>query len=189
MRVLTCESFVVSVHVRLYQSRVHLVSMAENSWAPVTNGGKGGDKKGDHFHTLYIQWDDTDLTITDEWNLGSEENKPICVLVIGMAGSGKSSLVQVPPTCDVSHSTQRIHSYVNQVKYPSYLVNLDPAVANVQFKANIDIKDALNYKEVMKQYNLGPNGGILTSLNLFATRFDQVMGFIDKRAPNLKYAT
>lgn len=26
----------------------------------------------------------------------------------------------------------------------------------------------------MKQYGLGPNGGILTSLNLFATRFDQV---------------
>jgi hypothetical protein len=26
----------------------------------------------------------------------------------------------------------------------------------------------------MKQYNLGPNGGILTSCNLFATRFDQV---------------
>ncbi len=32
----------------------------------------------------------------------------------------------------------------------------------------------VNYKNVMKQYNLGPNGGILTSLNLFATRFDQV---------------
>lgn len=32
----------------------------------------------------------------------------------------------------------------------------------------------VKYKEVMKQYNLGPNGGILTSLNLFATRFDQV---------------
>ena len=32
----------------------------------------------------------------------------------------------------------------------------------------------MNYKNVMKQYNLGPNGGILTSLNLFATRFDQV---------------
>lgn len=26
----------------------------------------------------------------------------------------------------------------------------------------------------MKQYGLGPNGGIVTSLNLFATRFDQV---------------
>ncbi len=31
----------------------------------------------------------------------------------------------------------------------------------------------VNYKNVMKQYNLGPNGGILTALNLFATRFDQ----------------
>ena len=33
----------------------------------------------------------------------------------------------------------------------------------------------VNYKNVMKEYNLGPNGGILTSLNLFATRFDQVL--------------
>ena len=27
----------------------------------------------------------------------------------------------------------------------------------------------------MKQYKLGPNGGIVTSLNLFATKFDQVL--------------
>jgi len=32
----------------------------------------------------------------------------------------------------------------------------------------------VNYKNVMKQYGLGPNGGILTSLNLYATRVDQV---------------
>lgn len=32
----------------------------------------------------------------------------------------------------------------------------------------------VNYKNVMKAYGLGPNGGILTSLNLFATQFDQV---------------
>ena len=44
----------------------------------------------------------------------------------------------------------------------------------------------MNYKEVMKQYKLGPNGGIVTSLNLFATRFDQVMGFVEKRAPQCK---
>ena len=30
--------------------------------------------------------------------------------------------------------------------------------------------------------------GIMTSLNLFFTRFDQVMGFIEKRAPECKYA-
>ena len=57
-----------------------------------------------------------------------------------------------------------------------YYVNLDPAVKGVSFGVNIDIRDTVNYKEVMKQYGLGPNGAILTSLNLFATRFDQVVG-------------
>jgi GTPase SAR1 family protein len=50
------------------------------------------------------------------------------------------------------------------------------------YSPNIDIRDTVNYKEVMEQYNLGPNGGIMTALNLFATRFDKVMEFVDKRA-------
>jgi GPN-loop GTPase len=32
----------------------------------------------------------------------------------------------------------------------------------------------------MKQYKLGPNGGIVTSLNLFATKFDKVISLIEK---------
>jgi GTPase SAR1 family protein len=39
----------------------------------------------------------------------------------------------------------------------------------------------------MKQYNLGPNGGIMTSLNLFSTRFDQVMQFVEKKRDQLDY--
>jgi len=50
----------------------------------------------------------------------------------------------------------------------------------------VDIRDTVKYKEVMKQYNLGPNGGIVTSLNLFATRFDQVMKFVEKRASEVE---
>lgn len=45
-----------------------------------------------------------------------------------------------------------------------------------------DIRDSVKYKEVMRQYKLGPNGGIVTSLNLFASRFDQVMSFLEKRS-------
>lgn len=41
----------------------------------------------------------------------------------------------------------------------------------------------MNYKSVMKEYNLGPNGGILTSLNLFATKFDQVDALAAAAAP------
>mmetsp|Transcript_74388 Transcript_74388/g.166887 ORF Transcript_74388/g.166887 Transcript_74388/m.166887 type:complete len:253 (-) Transcript_74388:129-887(-) len=39
----------------------------------------------------------------------------------------------------------------------------------------------------MKHFGLGPNGGIMTSLNLFATKFDQVLALLDKRAPDLDY--
>lgn len=76
--------------------------------------------------------------------------------------------------------------YVNEKKKPSYLINLDPAVTSVPYSANIDIRETVNYKEVMKQYNLGPNGGIVTSLNLFATRFGQVMNLIEKRAKEVE---
>jgi GTPase SAR1 family protein len=34
----------------------------------------------------------------------------------------------------------------------------------ISFGANIDIRDMVRYKDVMKEYGLGPNGGILTSL-------------------------
>ncbi|XP_048831128.1 GPN-loop GTPase 1 [Brienomyrus brachyistius] len=103
------------------------------------------------------------------------DQKPVCLIVLGMAGSGKTTFVQ------------RLTAYLHTKKSPPYVINLDPAVHEVPFPANIDIRDTVNYKEVMKQYGLGPNGGIVTSLNLFATRFDQVMKFIEKKQNNHKY--
>ncbi|KAI0485325.1 hypothetical protein GGR56DRAFT_617675 [Xylariaceae sp. FL0804] len=87
-----------------------------------------------------------------------------------MAGSGKTTFMQ------------RINAHLHGQKDPPYVINLDPAVLNVPFESNIDIRDSVNYKEVMKQYNLGPNGGILTSLNLFATKVDQIVNLLEKRA-------
>ncbi|KAF9999206.1 hypothetical protein BGZ79_007175 [Entomortierella chlamydospora] len=103
------------------------------------------------------------------------EKRPPVILCIGMAGSGKTTFMQ------------RLNAHLHTKTQPPYILNLDPAVAALPFSANIDIRDTVNYKEVMKQYNLGPNGGILTALNLFTTKFDQVLGFIDKRAPSLDY--
>jgi hypothetical protein len=93
-----------------------------------------------------------------------------------MAGSGKTTFMQ----------RLNAHLHTNHQRNPTttappYLVNLDPAVRSVPFESNIDIRDSVNYKEVMKQYNLGPNGGILTSLNLFATKVDQVLKILEKR--------
>ncbi|KAF4633814.1 hypothetical protein G7Y89_g4298 [Cudoniella acicularis] len=100
---------------------------------------------------------------------GKSSTPPVAIVCVGMAGSGKTTFMQ------------RINSHLHSQKEPPYVINLDPAVRNVPFDSNIDIRDSVNYKEVMKSYNLGPNGGILTSLNLFATKIDQILNLLEKR--------
>ncbi|XP_024883334.1 GPN-loop GTPase 1 [Temnothorax curvispinosus] len=104
----------------------------------------------------------------------AEERKIPCIIVLGMAGAGKTSFV--------SGLVSRLYN----IGKP-YIVNLDPACKEVPYPANIDIRDTVNYKEVMKQYNLGPNGGIVTSLNLFTTKFHQVIELINKASKEHNY--
>ncbi|KAL6002357.1 GPN-loop GTPase qqt2 [Asimina triloba] len=103
------------------------------------------------------------------------KRKPVIIIVIGMAGSGKTTFLH-RLVCHTQASNMR-----------GYVINLDPAVMSLPFGANIDIRDTVRYKEVMKEFNLGPNGGILTSLNLFATKFDEVVSVLEKRADQLDY--
>ncbi|WVW81982.1 hypothetical protein I302_103986 [Kwoniella bestiolae CBS 10118] len=103
------------------------------------------------------------------------KKQPVVIICIGMAGSGKTTFMQ------------RLNSHLHSRNTPPYILNLDPAVSHMPYSANIDIRDTVDYKEVMKQYNLGPNGGILTALNLFTTKFDQVLGYVEKRAEDVEY--
>ncbi|ETW07858.1 hypothetical protein, variant [Aphanomyces invadans] len=102
---------------------------------------------------------------------------PTTLLVIGMAGSGKTTFMH----------RLAAHAAEKQKESRQYVVNLDPAVKTIPYGAHIDIRDTVDYKQVMSEYGLGPNGAIMTSLNLFATRFDQVVELIQKRAPNLDH--
>lgn len=43
------------------------------------------------------------------------------------------------------------------------------------------------FANAIARYNLGPNGGILTALNLFTTKFDQVLDLVEKRAETVEY--
>ncbi|KAI3468972.1 hypothetical protein Pfo_025635 [Paulownia fortunei] len=103
------------------------------------------------------------------------KRKPVIIIVVGMAGSGKTTFMH------------RLVCHTMASNIRGYVMNLDPAVMTLPFGANIDIRDTVRYKEVMKQFNLGPNGGILTSLNLFSTKFDEVISMIEKRADQLDY--
>lgn len=95
---------------------------------------------------------------------------PQTVLCIGMAGSGKTTFMQ------------RLNSHLHSKKQIPYVINLDPAVLKIPFGANIDIRDSIKYKKVMENYNLGPNGAIVTSLNLFSTKIDQVIQIVEKKS-------
>lgn len=99
---------------------------------------------------------------------------PTTVICIGMAGSGKTTFMQ------------RLNSHLHSKKTPPYVINLDPAVLKVPFGANIDIRDSVKYKKVMEEYNLGPNGAIVTSLNLFSTKIDQVINLVEKKSDKFK---
>uniref|UniRef100_A0A6G3MHF1 GPN-loop GTPase n=1 Tax=Henneguya salminicola TaxID=69463 RepID=A0A6G3MHF1_HENSL len=97
------------------------------------------------------------------------------ILVLGMAGSGKTSFVNM------------FSLYLKSIDKTSYSINLDPAVLNLPYKPNIDIRDIINYKEVMRKYKLGPNGAIVTSLNLFSTKINEVIKTIEENSCNYTY--
>lgn len=103
-----------------------------------------------------------------------QEQKPRTIICIGMAGSGKTTFMQ------------RLNSHLHLKKTPPYVLNLDPAVLKVPYRSNIDIRDSVKYNKVMEDYNLGPNGAIVTSLNLFSTKIDQVINLVQKRTEKYK---
>jgi len=80
------------------------------------------------------------MDIIDEQPSTSSKNNPIksksaiCLIVLGMAGSGKTTFVQ------------KISEYLIESSCPPYIINLDPAVRSVPYPANIDIRDTVNYK-------------------------------------------
>lgn len=96
------------------------------------------------------------------------------IICIGMAGSGKTTFMQ------------RLNNHFRSSKKEvPYVINLDPAVLRVPYGCNIDIRDSIRYNKVMETYGLGPNGAIVTSLNLFSTKIDRVIKLVE--AKNDKY--
>jgi GTPase SAR1 family protein len=107
--------------------------------------------------------------------ISSTRKSPIVIVCVGMAGSGKTTFVH------------RLYLHLQSLGNRVYAINLDPAVKKVPYPTNIDIRDTVDYKRVMKEFTLGPNGAMITSLNLFATKFDQVIEVLEKRATDFDY--
>ena len=102
------------------------------------------------------------------------ESKPHCIIVMGMAGSGKTTFVR------------KLYSVLKLKGHGVYAINLDPAIRKLGFPASLDICDTINYKKLMNDYSLGPNGAIVTALNLYSTKFHEVITLLEAKE-NIDY--
>jgi GTPase SAR1 family protein len=91
------------------------------------------------------------------------------VIILGMAGSGKTTFVK------------KFEEVLVDKDKETYVINMDPAVKDTLYEPNMDIRDTINYKEVMTSHGLGPNGAIMTCLNLFATSIHKIIGVLEKK--------
>lgn len=117
----------------------------------------------------------SDIPEENNLNPDSPTTSPTVIVCVGMAGSGKTTFIH------------RLYLHLQSLSKKVYAINLDPAVKKVPYPTNIDIRDTVDYKQVMKEFVLGPNGAMITSLNLFATKFDQVIEVLEKRASEYDY--
>jgi hypothetical protein len=63
-------------------------------------------------------------------------------------------------------------------------VNLDPGVRVVPYVPDIDIRDYIVLEEVMEEYGLGPNGGMILASDLMVNYLDDLRYEIDEYNPD-----
>ncbi len=86
----------------------------------------------------------------------------IYLYFIGTAGSGKSTLTNI------------FKQWMTNQALDSITVNLDPGAENLPYSADIDIRDWISLKEVMKEYNLGPNGAQIACADMLALNTSEI---------------
>jgi GTPase SAR1 family protein len=97
---------------------------------------------------------------------------PYFIIVLGTAGSGKTSLTSVLQTYLVSHQLDAI------------TVNLDPAVESLPYKPDIDVRDYVDAREIMRKTGLGPNGSLIASIDMLITNISDLKEEIDSYRAN-----
>lgn len=96
------------------------------------------------------------------------------LFVTGTAGSGKSLL------------TYALKDWFTRKSVNVVAVNLDPGVLNLPYEPDVDIRETIDFTEIMKSYKLGPNGALILATDMIATRVGALQEEID--STNADYA-
>ena len=94
------------------------------------------------------------------------------IFVTGTAGAGKSLL------------TSKLYEYYTKNGTFAAVLNLDPAVRDLPYSCDIDVRDYVDIIDIMQQYDLGPNGAVVMANDLIASKIDEIQEQIDKVNPD-----
>lgn len=94
--------------------------------------------------------------------------EPTYIYFVGTAGSGKSSL------------TSAFQNWLKMRGLDSVTVNLDPGADYLPYTPDIDVRDWISLKEIMDEYDLGPNGAQIVAADMVALNVKEIKEAINQ---------
>lgn len=91
----------------------------------------------------------------------------ILVFITGTAGSGKSYL------------TKAVYDWLAQREQDVITCNIDPGVASLPYDPDVDVRNYIDYQQIMEEYSLGPNGALILASDMLASRVAELQDEID----------
>ncbi|NHJ86245.1 MAG: GTPase [Asgard group archaeon] len=92
---------------------------------------------------------------------------------VGTAGSGKSQLTSV------------LSEYLIQNEINSATLNMDPGVIRLPYSPDIDVREYINIEEIMTEFELGPNGGLVAAVDLITSHAAVIVEDIKDLSPDV----
>ncbi|HDJ83514.1 MAG TPA: GTPase [Desulfurococcaceae archaeon] len=97
---------------------------------------------------------------------------PYFIIIVGPAGSGKSYL------------TAALSEWMEDQQLGVARINLDPAAEWLPYSPDIDVREYVDARKVMKEYNLGPNGALIASVDMLVNYSDNIREEVEAIKPN-----
>ena len=98
------------------------------------------------------------------------------VFIVGMAGSGKSSL------------TAAYSQWLKEGDQDVIVANLDPGATALPYNPDIDARQYVDLEKLMLDYKLGPNGALMMASDLLADHLEEIRDEIDNANPDIVLA-
>lgn len=95
------------------------------------------------------------------------------VFVLGTAGCGKSTF------------TAKFTRFLEFHREDVMAVNLDPGSIILPYAANVDVREYIKVEELMEDYGLGPNGGLMLAHDMMAGIVQDLSSDIEDFTPDI----